>query len=491
METDLSCAGNNERNVGEATGPRGPSERERASQTKQVRVRQGDDPIQSQIRGSNISPTNSDPIRVNLSLKNKKSFVCPPLSQLAPVKIRLPRSTKNYQTNPFVIFQFARKYSGFLLSVRAGVKKRTHFITPQPCEALPVAVTLCRSRIRVHSCNSWKTSLCKLLPRNAKKLIPGYSSLFNRGIRRRHRFCIEPRNTFSEPAQRVRTLTKFTAIKLLIALSLCLCGCAAMHEDEVHSSIPIQYVHIGSRDPNFSIHVVRINLKDPRVSVHVARGGADPDGDGPWLTTLLPTSEIAEREHYAVAINGDFFEAQATKDIEGRDTGYVRGKFAAPVGMAMSGGVLWHQPRTPRPYLEITDAKVAKIETGAASVDAAAREIVGGSNIIVQGGHGILFTNAFATTRHPRTAVGIDATGTLLTLLVVDGRQPDLSVGMTLDELADEMLELSCADAINLDGGGSTTLVYRDEISQQLRVLNSPSDTQERSVAEVLGVTVK
>jgi exopolysaccharide biosynthesis protein len=276
-----------------------------------------------------------------------------------------------------------------------------------------------------------------------------------------------------------------------LLLCFCLSGCAAMHEDEIHSSIPIQYMHIAGRDPNFSIHAVRVNLKDPRVSVHVARGGVDPDGDGPWLTTLLPTSEIAEREHFAVAINGDFFEAEATKDIEGKNTGYVRGKAAAPEGMAMSNGVLWHQPRTRRPYLEITDANVARIETGADPVDAAAREIVGGSNIIVQGGHGILFTNAFATTRHPRTAVGIDATGTWLTLVVVDGRQPELSVGMTLDELADEMLKLGCTDAINLDGGGSSTLVYRDEISQELRVLNSPSDTKERSVADVLGVSLK
>src|SRR6185312_12290797 len=139
-----------------------------------------------------------------------------------------------------------------------------------------------------------------------------------------------------------------------VFLALCICGRAALSGPVADSSEPIQYQHIVRHDPNYSIHVVRVNLKDPHVSVHVARGGADPDGDGPWLTTLMPTSEIAEREHYAVAINGDFFDAQATKDIEGRNTGYVRGKAAAPVGMAMSDGVLWHRPKTPRPYLEIT-----------------------------------------------------------------------------------------------------------------------------------------
>ncbi|HWD93991.1 MAG TPA: phosphodiester glycosidase family protein [Verrucomicrobiae bacterium] len=228
------------------------------------------------------------------------------------------------------------------------------------------------------------------------------------------------------------------------------------------------------------------------MSVHVARGGADPDGDGPWLTTLMPTSEIARREKYDVAINGDFFEAQATRDIEGRNTGYIRGKAAAPVGTAMTDGVLWHRALTPRPYLEITASNTARLEDGELSdpIDASAREIVGGGQIIVRNGHPVRFTGTFATSRHPRTAAGIDASGTRLTLVVVDGRQPDLSIGMTLAELSDEMIQAGCAEAINLDGGGSTTLVYRDSKSKKLSVLNSPSNSKERSVADVLGVTI-
>ncbi len=274
-------------------------------------------------------------------------------------------------------------------------------------------------------------------------------------------------------------------------LSVCLCGCAGPHGLNTSSSAPIRYQHIVRRDPNYSIHVVRVDLKDPRVTVHVVRGGPDPDGDGPWLTTLMPTSEIAEREKYDVAINGDFFDAQATKDIEGRNTGYVRGKPAAPVGMAMSDGVLWHQARTPRPYLEITAGKTARLESGSEPIDADAREMVGGSQIIVRNGQTIVFTNAFATARHPRTAVGIDAGGTQLTLLVVDGRQPELSIGMTLAEVSEEMVRLGCAAAINLDGGGSTTLVCRNAETKRLEVVNSPSDTKERSVADVVGITLK
>ncbi len=62
---------------------------------------------------------------------------------------------------------------------------------------------------------------------------------------------------------------------------------------------------------------------------------------------------------------------------------------------------------------------------------------------------------------------------------------------MSLGELSDELVRLGCVAAINLDGGGSTTLVYRNPESKRLEVRNSPSDTRERSVADVLGVTVQ
>jgi exopolysaccharide biosynthesis protein len=278
---------------------------------------------------------------------------------------------------------------------------------------------------------------------------------------------------------------------LFLALCLGGSGCATAQTPS-SSSPPVAYQHIVRRDPNYSLHIVRVNLKDPRVSVRVSRGGLDPDGDGPWSTTLLPTSEIADRDHYDVAINGDFFDALATKDIEGKNTGYIRGKPAAPVGMAMTDGVLWHASVTARPYLEFTAEKIVKLSEGGStnSIDTNAWEIIGGGQIIVRDGRAIPFTSPFATNRHPRTVAGIDANGTQLTLLIVDGRQPQLSIGMTLAELSDEMIRLGCTAAINLDGGGSTTLVYRNPENKKLAIVNSPSDSKERSVADVLGVTI-
>lgn len=256
-------------------------------------------------------------------------------------------------------------------------------------------------------------------------------------------------------------------------------------------SSPVSCEHIVRHHPNYSIYVVRINLADPRVSVRVSRGGPDPDGNGPWLTTLLPASEVAARDHYDIAVNGDFFIAKATRDIEGKNTGYVKGKAATPVGTAMTDGRLWHQ-NTNRPYLEFTATNTAIIVPARSDrpVDPAARQIVGGGQIIVSDDHAIAYHNAFATNRHPRTAGGLSDGGRELTLFVVDGRQPSLSIGMTLAQLSKEMLKLGCDNAINLDGGGSTTLVYRDSATGQLKVLNSPSDGKERSVADVLEIKV-
>ncbi|MDR7495244.1 MAG: phosphodiester glycosidase family protein [Armatimonadota bacterium] len=112
-----------------------------------------------------------------------------------------------------------------------------------------------------------------------------------------------------------------------------------------------------------------------------------------------------------------------------------------------------------------------------------ARQIIGGGPRLLQGGQfvgGEGFRSGFADRRHPRTAIGRLADGRIL-LMVVGGRQPYHSLGMTLPELASLMRQLGVTDALNLDGGGSSTLVVRGA------VINLPSDeTGERPVSDVL-----
>jgi exopolysaccharide biosynthesis protein len=85
--------------------------------------------------------------------------------------------------------------------------------------------------------------------------------------------------------------------------------------------------------------------------------------------------------------------------------------------------------------------------------------------------------------RHPRTAVGWN--DRYYYLVAVDGRRKLFSVGMTLTELARYMISIGCEEAMNLDGGGSSTVWLFDG------VVNSPSDEEERQVANALVVVRK
>lgn len=96
---------------------------------------------------------------------------------------------------------------------------------------------------------------------------------------------------------------------------------------------------------------------------------------------------------------------------------------------------------------------------------------VGGTPVLVRNGKRWVRDDGstFVNRRHPRTLIGWAADGTVL-LVTVDGRQPGRSGGLTLAEAADLMISLGAREALNLDGGGSTTFVTRG------RVRNRPSD---------------
>jgi exopolysaccharide biosynthesis protein len=90
-----------------------------------------------------------------------------------------------------------------------------------------------------------------------------------------------------------------------------------------------------------------------------------------------------------------------------------------------------------------------------------------------------------AEARHPRTALGFSRDSTTLILVTVDGRS-ERSVGMTLVELARLMRQLGAWQAMNFDGGGSTSMVIQGAL------VNAPSDpTGEREVGNALLVVKK
>lgn len=188
--------------------------------------------------------------------------------------------------------------------------------------------------------------------------------------------------------------------------------------------------------------------------------------------------------------NGPTLRVRRASDGAGR--GVVVGTTAAADAVPLDGGHValqghgaaatgWLSRRAPGDSV----AWRAALEPAPAPGRTAA-EAVGGFPVLVADGRGVYAEQAgviesFGDARHPRTALGWDEDGRRLFWVVVDGRQAPYSAGMSLPELEWLFLRLGASDALNLDGGGSSTMVVRE------RVVNRPSDrTGERPVANAL-----
>jgi hypothetical protein len=114
------------------------------------------------------------------------------------------------------------------------------------------------------------------------------------------------------------------------------------------------------------------------------------------------------------------------------------------------------------------------------------REAIGGREFIVRDGETYISPRpALADQLHPRTALGISAAGDLV-MATVDGRESGYSTGVDLEELAELMLSRGVVQALNMDGGGSTTMAVRLPGDPEVSVVNRPSDGYERALANSL-----
>jgi exopolysaccharide biosynthesis protein len=126
------------------------------------------------------------------------------------------------------------------------------------------------------------------------------------------------------------------------------------------------------------------------------------------------------------------------------------------------------------------------VETDQADSWKTANSVIGGGPQLIRNGR-VEITNAaekilpsFVNDGHPRTAIAKLRSGEIL-LVTIDGRQPGESIGMSLTTLAELLIEFGAVEAINLDGGGSTTMVIRNKL------VNKPSDASgERPVSDAI-----
>lgn len=204
--------------------------------------------------------------------------------------------------------------------------------------------------------------------------------------------------------------------------------------------------------------------------------------------TLAKTTDLAARQGAVAAINGSFFNMRAP---------YGSVNYLRVDGTALAPNALdsYENPGSGRSTRQT--AAVATWQGGLYVLKAddlrtweryiAAEDIVTTGPLLLVGGvPEPVVADSFNKTRHPRTAVGRRADGTVL-LVVADGRN-EQAAGLSMTELQQVMTALGCRDAVNLDGGGSTTMVVRGE------VVNHPSDNKqfdaagERVVANIICV---
>jgi hypothetical protein len=277
----------------------------------------------------------------------------------------------------------------------------------------------------------------------------------------------------------VRTLLSLACLTLLLAPA----PAVDARGDEVERPYPGIAIKAETRsEPPQRLWWAGVHLVDRRIALRVAPGGPDPDGDGPWQTVLMPPTKGAEREGFELAVNGDFFDVKRGADGK---TSYRPEQPAGVLGPAATDARTWAEAAKPRPALIVK-------KSGKVTIEQIARpgpddvQVIAGNVMLVEDGKPVAHENK---ARHPRTVIGLDRTGTRLTILIVDGRKKGVADGMSYAELSQALIKAGCHTALNLDGGGSSVLVLRD--GKAFVRKNRDKTEWERPVANVLGVDVK
>lgn len=256
-----------------------------------------------------------------------------------------------------------------------------------------------------------------------------------------------------------------------------------------------QHALFGANE-NISVLVVAAHSK----SVHLVVGYSD---------SLETTSQQAMRYNALAGVNGSFFKMRGADpdnhaDLNGvpkmepsklaynRAGTYVRSDdhLIAPNKVVANQTA---RRRHQQGAVAVGDTTVAILKADTLNFDwentIAAHDIMtSGPLLLIDGNNTPIPTDDFSQKRHPRTAIGKMADGSIM-LLVVDGRFEE-SAGMNLVELQQLMRWLGCVAALNLDGGGSSAMYIKGE--PENGVVNYPSDNKrfdhagEREVANTV-----
>ncbi|MBQ7196510.1 MAG: phosphodiester glycosidase family protein [Synergistaceae bacterium] len=189
---------------------------------------------------------------------------------------------------------------------------------------------------------------------------------------------------------------------------------------------------------------------------------------------LLKLSQLSTQYHAKASINAGFFATTTPGH------GY-------PIGALKINGKMISDPHDGRGCLAWNSDDEAVFQVASEEVnewDDMENIIQAGPLLLDEGFASTVpedFNNSLTAVRHPRSAVGLNASGEWI-FIIVDGRNGMHASGATINELTDILRAQGVIYALNLDGGGSTEIIINGKI------YNSPSDGRERKISYALGV---
>lgn len=225
----------------------------------------------------------------------------------------------------------------------------------------------------------------------------------------------------------------------------------------------IEHAAILIQEPLLQVNVLRIQTETAGLSFYATGRGPGYEMDK-VETERRTVTDFLKENGLAAAVNGNFYSPFNARTTKTRGPSNLR-------GLAISNGELVSPTDGKRASFLVR--KDGKCEIRLTQVNESfehVQQAVSGSSMILKNGQ---IPELRDTVRHPRTCVGVSEDGKTVWFVTIDGRQPEFSVGTVLAECGEILQKLGADDGVNLDGGGSTTMVIRGEDGSP-RVLNRP-----------------
>lgn len=209
------------------------------------------------------------------------------------------------------------------------------------------------------------------------------------------------------------------------------------------------------------------------------------------VTVARTTSEFLQEFDVQLAINANYFHP--FREETPWDFSPHSGDRVNVVGQSISNGDSYASARADWAALCLSSNSRAQISDKGECPLNTAQAVAGRELLIFKGRPVAAKPEAGPDKPYPRTAVAVNKAGTVLWIAIIDGKQPLYSEGATLAELTKVFKQLGVDAALNLDGGGSATLVAK--IGSKPKILNAPIHTRvpmrERPVANHLGFYIE